>query len=373
MRRRCRTSRPSSRRRRFSPPSCCSCAMRAHERRPDFITATIASIKTAAGRQAGVSPAIASKDGEASEIVVPVKDNTAFDAIRQQPSRLDIARDAPHDLSGYVTGRGPDRRSRRSLRRDRRRAVARRNPRGVRHPDRRLSIAAATVLVLLTSLFALCASIFVDLAPGQGRSRRAQRPGPGHPVHPGHRRRDRLFAALRLPISGSAARQREALGCDGSRRSRAPSRRSWPRPAPSFSAYSACCSAISIRTRRSDPSARSALRLLCSLRSRCCPPCCSSLGGPHFGRCVPNSGRRIRRWVARRSRVCGRGSGAGYRGIRAGCGSSARWRCWARPQGCCSSRPAVRRRAPWSRVIRRRATARPRLANTSHRGREARP
>jgi RND superfamily putative drug exporter len=69
----------------------------------DFITATIASIKTASGVSSGVSPAIEAKDGEAAQIVVPVNDNTAFDASVGN-LRTVIAKDAPRGLSGYVTG-----------------------------------------------------------------------------------------------------------------------------------------------------------------------------------------------------------------------------------------------------------------------------
>jgi putative drug exporter of the RND superfamily len=65
----------------------------------DFITATIASIKTASGVSSGVSPAIEAKDGEAAQIVVPVNDNTAFDASVGN-LRTVIAKDAPRGLSG---------------------------------------------------------------------------------------------------------------------------------------------------------------------------------------------------------------------------------------------------------------------------------
>jgi putative drug exporter of the RND superfamily len=126
-----------------------------------FITATIASIKTASGVSGGVSPAIASKDGEAAQVVVPVKDNTSFDASVSNLRTL-IAKDAPHGLSGYVTGPA-------GQIADLGGAFA-----GIDGVLLLVAILAVfviliivyrspllPVLVLLTSLFALCASIFV--------------------------------------------------------------------------------------------------------------------------------------------------------------------------------------------------------------------
>jgi putative drug exporter of the RND superfamily len=126
-----------------------------------FITATIASIKTASGVSSGVSPAIASKDGEAVQIVVPVNDDTAFDASVSN-LRVLIAKDAPHGLSGYVTGPA-------GQIADLGGAFA-----GIDGVLLLVAILAVfviliivyrspllPVLVLLTSLFALCASIFV--------------------------------------------------------------------------------------------------------------------------------------------------------------------------------------------------------------------
>jgi putative drug exporter of the RND superfamily len=127
----------------------------------DFITATLSSIKTASGVSSGVSPAIASKDGEAAQIVVPVKDNTALDASVGNLRTL-IAKDAPHGLSGYVTGPA-------GQIADLGGAFA-----GIDGVLLLVAILAVfvilivvyrspllPVLVLLTSLFALCASIFV--------------------------------------------------------------------------------------------------------------------------------------------------------------------------------------------------------------------
>jgi RND superfamily putative drug exporter len=127
----------------------------------DFVAATIASIKTAPGVSGGVSPAIASKDGQAAQIVVPVKDNTAFDASVSNLRTL-IAKDAPHGLLGYVTGPA-------GQIADLGGAFA-----GIDGVLLLVAILAVFViliivyrspllpiLVLLTSLFALCASIFV--------------------------------------------------------------------------------------------------------------------------------------------------------------------------------------------------------------------
>jgi RND superfamily putative drug exporter len=68
-----------------------------------FIDGRIEAIKTAAGIGSGVSPAITSKDGKAVEIVVPVKDNTSLDP-NVTNLRTVIAKGVPHGLSGYVTG-----------------------------------------------------------------------------------------------------------------------------------------------------------------------------------------------------------------------------------------------------------------------------
>jgi len=127
----------------------------------DFITSTIASIKTSSGISSGVSPAISSKDGEAAQIVVPVKDNTALDTSVSDLRTL-IAKDAPHGLSAYVTGPA-------GQIADLGGAFA-----GIDGVLLLVAILAVfviliivyrspllPVLVLLTSIFALCAAIFV--------------------------------------------------------------------------------------------------------------------------------------------------------------------------------------------------------------------
>ena len=127
----------------------------------DFIAATIASIKTSSGISSGVSPAIASKDGEAAQVVVPVKDNTALDTSVSNLRTL-IAKDAPPGLSGYVTGPA-------GQIADLGGAFA-----GIDGVLLLVAILAVfviliivyrspllPVLVLLTSIFALCAAIFV--------------------------------------------------------------------------------------------------------------------------------------------------------------------------------------------------------------------
>jgi RND superfamily putative drug exporter len=68
-----------------------------------YIDDRISAIKSASGVDSGVSPAITSKDGKAVEIVVPVKDNTDLDSNVANLRTL-IGKDAPHALTGYVTG-----------------------------------------------------------------------------------------------------------------------------------------------------------------------------------------------------------------------------------------------------------------------------
>ncbi len=216
MRRRCRTSRSRSRPRRCFPAVVLyvrNGGLTASDR--TFITERIAAIKTATGIASGVSPAIVSKDGKAIEIVVPVKDNTDPQRVRSPTCATVIAKELAvgPDRVRHRAGRA-DRRPGWRVRRHRRGAAARRRARGVRDPDHRLPLAAAADPGAADVDLRALRGHLRDLAPGQGRSRRAQRAGAGHPVHPRHRRRDRLLAALRLPLSGGAARQREALGCD---------------------------------------------------------------------------------------------------------------------------------------------------------------
>jgi putative drug exporter of the RND superfamily len=68
-----------------------------------FIDARISAIKSSSGISTGVSPALSSTDGEAAQIVVPVKDNSALDT-SVSTLRTTIAKDAPSGLSSYVTG-----------------------------------------------------------------------------------------------------------------------------------------------------------------------------------------------------------------------------------------------------------------------------
>jgi RND superfamily putative drug exporter len=126
-----------------------------------FVSDRITAIKSATGISSGVSPAIASKDGKAIEIVVPVKDNTALDTSVANLRTL-IAKDAPKGLSGYVTGPA-------GQIADLGGAFA-----GIDGVLLLVAILAVfviliivyrspllPVLVLLTSVFALCAAIFV--------------------------------------------------------------------------------------------------------------------------------------------------------------------------------------------------------------------
>ena len=127
----------------------------------EFITGRVAAITTASGISSGVSPAIMSKDGKAAQIVVPVTDTTGL-AATVANLRVVIARDAPHGLNGYVTGPA-------GQIADLGGAFA-----GIDGVLLLVAILAVfviliivyrspllPVLVLLTSIFALCASIFV--------------------------------------------------------------------------------------------------------------------------------------------------------------------------------------------------------------------
>jgi putative drug exporter of the RND superfamily len=126
-----------------------------------FITDRITAIRSASGISIGVSPAIASMDGKAVEIVVPVKDNTALDTSVANLRTL-IAKNSPAGLSGYVTGPA-------GQIADLGGAFA-----GIDGVLLLVAILAVfviliivyrspllPVLVLLTSVFALCAAIFV--------------------------------------------------------------------------------------------------------------------------------------------------------------------------------------------------------------------
>jgi RND superfamily putative drug exporter len=68
-----------------------------------YINGRITAIKSIGNVASGVSPAIDSKDGEAVEIVVPVKDNTDLQTTVGN-IRSAIAKDTPAGLKGYVTG-----------------------------------------------------------------------------------------------------------------------------------------------------------------------------------------------------------------------------------------------------------------------------
>ena len=126
-----------------------------------FIADRITAITTATGVDSGVSPAITSKDAKAVEIVVPVKDNSGLDG-NVANLRTIIAKDVPHGLTGYVTGPA-------GQIADLGGAFA-----GIDGVLLLVAILAVfviliivyrspllPVLVLLTSIFALCAAIFV--------------------------------------------------------------------------------------------------------------------------------------------------------------------------------------------------------------------
>jgi len=127
----------------------------------DFVTGRIAAIKKVSGVASGTSPSIVSTDNKAVEVVVPIKDNTVLGTTVANV-RSAIARDAPKGLAGYVTGPA-------GQIADLSGAFA-----GIDGVLLLVAILAVfvilivvyrspllPVLVLLTSVFALCAAIFV--------------------------------------------------------------------------------------------------------------------------------------------------------------------------------------------------------------------
>jgi RND superfamily putative drug exporter len=126
-----------------------------------FITGRIAAIKTSSGIASGVSPAIPSTDGKAVEVVVPVNDNTDL-TTSVTNLRTVIAKGSPSGLTSYVTGPA-------GQIADLSGAFA-----GIDGVLLLVAVLAVFVilivvyrspllpiLVLLTSVFALCAAIFV--------------------------------------------------------------------------------------------------------------------------------------------------------------------------------------------------------------------
>jgi RND superfamily putative drug exporter len=126
-----------------------------------FIAGRISALKKLHNVASGISPAIPSKDNKAIEIVVPVRDNTSLDTTVAN-IRSSIAKDVPHGLSGYVTGPAGE--------------IADLGGAfgGIDGVLLLVAILAVfviliivyrspllPVLVLLTSIFALCAAIFV--------------------------------------------------------------------------------------------------------------------------------------------------------------------------------------------------------------------
>ena len=63
------------------------------------------------------------------------------------------------------------------------------------------------LVVMLSAVLGARGRLGGDLRAGQARRARPERAEPGHPVHPGAGRGDRLLAAARLPLPGGAARR----------------------------------------------------------------------------------------------------------------------------------------------------------------------
>jgi RND superfamily putative drug exporter len=126
-----------------------------------FINDRIAAMKATDGVAGGTSPAIFSSDKQAAEIIVPIKDNTATTATVADVRKA-IAKGVPDGLHGYVTGPAGQ--------------IADLSGAFAGIDGILLLVAVLAVLVILiivyrspllpivvlaTSLFALCASIFV--------------------------------------------------------------------------------------------------------------------------------------------------------------------------------------------------------------------
>ena len=162
----------------------------------------------------GVSPAVTSDDGAAAEVFVQVDASAEVDEVVGELRERVAATAAPTGLEAAVTGPA-------GFTTDLIGAFA-----GI--DGLLLLVAFAAVFVILvivyrspllplivlgTSLTALCASVLTVVGARARRRARAQRPDPGHPVHPRDRRGDRLLAALHRALPRGAAHARAQVGC----------------------------------------------------------------------------------------------------------------------------------------------------------------
>ena len=149
----------------------------------------------------GVSPPIVSEDGEAAQIFVPIDSSGEVRDDRGRDPRARLARTCPSGLEGWVTGPA---------------GFTADLVEGFLGIDGLLLVVALIavfvilvivyrspllpILVLLTSVFALCVALLTVWWLAYAEHRRAQRSGAGHPLHPRDRRRDRLCAAVRRAL-----------------------------------------------------------------------------------------------------------------------------------------------------------------------------
>jgi predicted RND superfamily exporter protein len=202
------------------------------------------------GVQEGVSPPIESEDGEAAQIFVPI-DSSGEVRVVVEEIRTMVSEQLPSNLQGWVTGPA---------------GFTADLVKGFLGIDGLLLIVALLavfiilvivyrspllpILVLLTSVFALCVAPSVGLVAGLCRRLRVERAGAGHPVHPGDRCRHRLRPSVRRALPRSD-RTGAAGGRPPRRRGAARSSRSSRRVARSSPDCCACCSPTSPRTAHS--------------------------------------------------------------------------------------------------------------------------
>ena len=169
----------------------------------DDIGARVPATSTASSTTASRRP-IASEDGEAAEVFVPIDTEAEVgDIVGELPS-TSMRLTAP-TASDWPSSPGPA-----GLTADLGAAFA-----GI--DGLLLLVALAAVLVILflvyrspllpfvvlfTSISALALAVLRGLAAGEERRHPAERAGPGHPVHPGGRCGHRLRAAARSPATG---------------------------------------------------------------------------------------------------------------------------------------------------------------------------
>ena len=169
-----------------------------------------------------------SEDGEAAQLFVPI-DTAGEVGATVEELRTTIDETLPDGLEAWVTGpAGFTADLVAGLPRHRRAAARGRAARGVHHPRDRLPIAAAAGPRPVHLAVRAVRGAADRVVAREGRHRRAQRSGAGHPLHPRDRRRDRLRAAVRGAIPRGDRRGRQRSGMPSPARGAARSSRSWP-------------------------------------------------------------------------------------------------------------------------------------------------